>query len=199
MEFAEGSTILPGLATGPFRPGGGGFLQLALKMEFGRGEAALRSMAVLCRTSKNIRRTRRPRRTMSSTGISPRGAASPPEPRRGRAAGLASQATRKQSARGRRRGPPGEIPQEKSRVSPGIRAGCPRRSARSSSRFGLPHPRATPRFAGVGARPPASLRNRRFGRRSGRRRGDVGNPSYRHVTNVQKPHPCHPRFVSKHQ
>jgi len=49
-------------------------------------------------------------------------------------------------------------------------AGGPRLRARFRSRFGFPHPRATPRCAGVGARPPARLRIRRFGRRRRTRR-----------------------------
>ena len=64
------------------------------------------------------------------------------------------------------------------------RTGGPRLRARSRSRFGLPHPRATERFASGCACPPAPKRLRRFGRGGRPRRGNVGNLPYRHVTNV---------------
>jgi len=82
-ESRRGVSILPGLATGPFRPvlrdlkvpesaptspsgtwaAGGGLLHVALKMEFGRGEAALRILG----------------KTQTVRAIFPRGAAPAPK------------------------------------------------------------------------------------------------------------------------
>ena len=154
------------LAQGPFVPGGGGLSQVALKVQFWRGEAALRNR----------------RKLTATTGISPRGAASPPEPRRGRAAGLASQALRKRSARGRRRGPQGEIPQEMAiHSAKSCRPPSPQRSRMLALRLATPS-RPAVRFAPASARPPAPLRIRRFGRRGGtrrrRRREPVGQSTY---------------------
>jgi len=90
------------------------------------------------------------------------------------------------------------LPRGAARKWYGVERSCRRPSpcAQIRSRFGLPHPRATPRFAGVGARPPASLGIGRFGRGRRPRRWNVGNLRLGHCYEHAATSSGHPWFTT---